>query len=278
MKDGVWEERVGLDQEPIQEPTQEVQVGEPVLIWSTKLDVRLVLRIVLMAEFTDRETAAITAQNAHASSVSPVDPSEAPSTPTVIGDAPMKSKTFPTPSSPQREHIQLHDFETTTVDTAENDRGRKGHVLFLDTTAIDGSGRLFDNEGEVVQSPQTARSSFVQGSSLLGVTGREFVVDSPATSSIRLPQNETRAVSPLAPVHLGPVHSVEPATPTSNGYAHEPTNEAGEVLPATAQMPTELDPSQSADPERPPVRRSESEVPEGMGSKRMFKMSKMFSE
>lgn len=230
----------------------------------------------------DKETAAITAQNAHASSVSPVDPSEAPSTPTVIGDMPVKSKTFPTPSTPGHDtHVRVQDFESPIAPRhdVDHDRGKKGHVLFLDTKDIDGTGRLFDNEGEIVQSPQTARSSVINDGQLLGVGGRGDVVASPVSSTFRLPHEHDRqqAASTLAPVQLAAPLSAHTEGTKVDGLPTTSRTEAGDIAPAPAQPPSERD-TIDDDQERPRVERQDTEIPEGMGSKRMFKMSKMFSK
>lgn len=228
------------------------------------------------ADYTDKETAAITAHNAHL----PVDPSEAPSTPTIVADLPPKSKSYPIP---QTDHTASQPDSPRTVLGELGDgheRGRKG-VLFLDTDAIDGTGRLFDKEGATVPSPKSARAA--------SVCGREIVTASPLPAEAPLPENSPPPVvardfdaedvpalgAEDAPALGAPQETTLPATaPTDelprSGLIVDDTDTEADVTERHARfVPVRSMTVGTTDSDIPP---------EGTGSKRMFKMSKMFSE
>ena len=149
-----------------------------------------------------------------------------------------------------------------------SDRRRDGaHVAFINTR-----GGVFDSD--VVDSPiGSARPSpILSKRSLpvdLAVDNTEVLVDSPTASTLDLNGG-----------------------PKSDDHAnaeHVPENANGEPLPATAQMPSEIQQSSAEKPEdaeqngqadgRPEMKREDTEpLPEGTGSKRLFQLSKKFSE
>jgi len=220
-----------------------------------------------MIEF-DAETTDLTARNAAA----PVDPSEAPSTPTVTGDGPFKSNTFPTPRAAGRDGV----FE----DEQDN---RKSHVLFLDSNDVDGSGRLFGTDGHFTETSHPGRAAPVT----LGKEISPVMTSSPQTIQRPLPVDSMSTSTPALPIDGLPTRSSESP---NDELITTPRNEDTEALPVSAQMPHEME---KVNGEKHPLHplaledgtprtsmtsnRSEM-IPEGKGSKRMFKMSKMFSE
>lgn len=231
----------------------------------------------LIPEF-DKETNAITAQNAAAGTLP--DPSEAPSTPTVIGDTPIKAHTYPAPKA-------------VNGDSGDAEKKPKPHVLFLDTDAVDGSGRLFDRDGEAIDSPLTAKSGQSKREARFADPAQGAFVSSPAVSTLNIPESPADWTSTRAPggEAAGQANG-DRAGPVLDGSPRDdiiatPRNDVGEALPISAQMPGEMkttvgvvgDAGVVGDdtPERPAITRVETELPEGRGSKRMFQMSKMFS-
>jgi len=215
----------------------------------------------------DAETTALTTQNG----ATPVDPSEAPSTPTMMGDGPLKSHTFPTPKAAGRDGVFDDDHEP-----------KKPHVLFLDSKNVDGSGRLFDTEGQLAGGP----------ASTAPVTTHQDAAR-PLTASPEMVQQSLPGESPIVST---PATRIEGLPDRSNDSPTDeilatPRNDDGAALPVTAQMPGEikrvnadrmtLHPLSNDDEmmPRPSITSNHSElIPEGKGSKRMFKMSKMFSK
>lgn len=242
--------------------------------------------LIWILAYTDKETAAITAQNAAMGPA--VDPSEAPSTPTMVNDVPPKAMSYPQPGMPM-----------PTLGTESKKPKEKGHVLFLDTSAVDGSGRLFENEGGIVNSPSvialndaahpdTPRGS-VRHVRLLDPQGP--IVSSPTASSLHLPPDGHPPRSPLEPMEREGRLDVPAQAPVQ----HDVTDDNGEPLPLSARMPHEIEgksPVIASDKADPQVDKelaaatggikidteSADAALEGRGSKRMVQLSKMFSE
>ena len=218
-----------------------------------------------VADYADEKTAAATARNATIGV--PVDPSEAASTPTITVDIPPKFKTMPPPSD-------AHPSPLLTARDEHGEKRDKGHVMFVDTAIPSG---ILDHtpfvdspvEGKL-PTPLLRKKDLPH--SLLATDGPAVIVSSPAQSAIDLHAKE-----------LG-----------SGGIpAGGPTNELGDELPASAQMPSEIEANSKTETTRPngasedtrvngtnekhENQRKSTEQPEGTGSRRMFQLSKKFS-
>jgi hypothetical protein len=262
------------------------------------------------ADRADSETAAITAANA---ALNQPEESEAPSSPTMTElPVPIKSKTMPPPQMEEpRDHPKHHVmFLDTDLDgtgrlfqdgedsplsprAAEARRGTSPRMRPAASPRMRPAGSPRMHPADSPRTPTLRLPPSVLGSA---------TVDSPTASSIALPRTPVDATMDEA----------------SARATNIPTNLSGEPLPPSAQTPKELQggantPRQSIVPsshgdhahvmnekgdeyEIPPealkaglirwdkvggtrLQRADSDVPpEGKGSKRMYKMSKMFSE
>ena len=238
----------------------------------------------LIPGYTDKETADITAMNAAVTA--PLSNSPPPSSITAVGD---------TPASPKHKRD-----EQERADNVE--RGRKGHVLFLDTDAIDGQGRFMDED--LRESPHSAtrskntRTASPRGGHLPPAEIKQVAPTSTGGDSLAPPLElstlDTRALSPSTGASiLGAPTVAEPENLAGEGVM-TPRDIAGAALPLTAQMPHEIDRSTSRTRQTeeiplsalPPHVVAEIEEsspdslnpPEGTGSRRMFQLSKKFSE
>ncbi len=161
------------------------------------------------------------------------------------------------------------DDEVLDGGEAAHDAARP-HVMFLKKQDFDGSGRLFPGE---TASDSPVDSHLAHGNLLENST----MMDSPTTSSLHLPADQSQDRTAPEPID----------------GRRSPTNENGDSLPMTAQTPEEIERSLSH-PEKPETNgetekpggsdrlapspmRKDSVVPEGVGSKRLYKLSKRFS-
>ncbi|WWC94525.1 hypothetical protein V866_001371 [Kwoniella sp. B9012] len=220
--------------------------------------------------------------------------SEAPSSPTVTNDAPLKSKSYPLPHDPAvDEHWDSNDLSKPApgrqnrisqdgtrppVQNVDGVRGRerdKKHVGFADANDDngDGSHQVMIN-GPITTSPNESYTSLPQ------IQNGTPLVSSPITSTINLPQeNNTSNGTDHAPLSLG------------KEIPSPPRDTLGEPLPLTATHSEEVGdlyektkkhvemslPPSSSQRQDGEDGQSEEMQPEGTGSKRMFALSKKFN-
>ncbi|WRT66650.1 uncharacterized protein IL334_003609 [Kwoniella shivajii] len=203
--------------------------------------------------------------------------SEAPSSPTVTGDIPLKSKTYPQPaetandeqwdSSTFRDH---YDIPMTPTRKRSFDRPVDKHVGFAPLkTDLDGTGRLFlpeSNQREIYNSPVETRFQ-----------ENHPIVSSPAASTIHLPSEQTNGI-PLLGEEI-PHNERGEKLPFSAmdsqeaGNAYEKAKKKVELTipPATATATATATETNEKEDKQNEIQ------PEGTGSKRMFALSKRFN-
>lgn len=200
-----------------------------------------------------------------------VDPSEAPSSPT-IAETPIKKSHLPHPDD-----MTGHITPTGSVELSGPKRGHTtSHVAFapvFDDEPSDAPRRSMDIN---VRSQRGMLTIPPSGGAVLApspiATGVEGLPPSPASASAMSPHPAAIGAYPQPGVGAG-------------AGAGAAKNANGEVLPPSAMYPGE---AQEVD--RTTIRDGEGVIgqqqvlvgtdstPEGMGSKRLYKMSKMFSE
>ncbi|ORX35632.1 hypothetical protein BD324DRAFT_630908 [Kockovaella imperatae] len=218
--------------------------------------------------FSDHQTAEITARNtaigAH------VDPSEAPSTPTLTSDLPPKSKTMPPAVTDPGSSPLVFPQPDEHLDKP------KPHIIFLDTKLANGAAEnhaIYDSPvGSAQPSPRPRHKDLP-----------DPILKTPTHSALRMPIGD----------------GGDEDVPDMNGPmpAGVPTNQIGQPLPPTAQIPGNKGPANTIQTESVPLdvvdtptgerdvpvrpdtlrRTSTDAQPEGTGSRRMFKLSKKFN-
>ncbi|WVQ99684.1 hypothetical protein IAU59_006823 [Kwoniella sp. CBS 9459] len=220
--------------------------------------------------------------------------SEAPSSPTVNGDVPLKSKSYPLPHEPPVDthwdysafpphsaglRSEANPSRGTSIaedDTAQNGNERR-HAHFAPLqTDLDGSGRLFVDTG--VNAPASSRDiSPNESFSRLPRFERDTpIVASPVASTIRLPPDtESQSHSPVN-AKSGSRGLPQIAAPLDE--------ESAAALPMTAREPNEMDHMYEKAKQHVALnltsetkRKDSEEQPEGTGSRRMFQLSKKFN-
>ncbi|WVF71175.1 hypothetical protein IAT40_005975 [Kwoniella sp. CBS 6097] len=227
--------------------------------------------------------------------------SEAPSSPTVHGDVPLKSKTYPLPHEPpidtNWDHsafpphsagLRSENYPSRGTSIAEDETSQTGnerrHAHFAPLrTDFDGTGQLFvDTAGDSV--PPNREVSPNASYSRLPRFERDMpMVASPVASTIRLPP-ETESVS-RSPVDLKTSLGNGGFDPSRGSELAPPIlSESGASLPLTAREPIEMDHMYEKAKkhvalklENETKRKDSEEQPEGTGSRRMFQLSKKFN-
>nr|XP_018262763.1 uncharacterized protein I303_04244 [Kwoniella dejecticola CBS 10117]OBR84921.1 hypothetical protein I303_04244 [Kwoniella dejecticola CBS 10117] len=233
--------------------------------------------------------------------------SEAPSSPTVTNDIPLKSKTYPVPSEPPMDaqwdssHIPSSERQSETphfgnsIPTTPISKNRKSleisrpnsikekkHVGFAPLrTDFDGSGTfLTANNGDRILTNSPIES--IKG--LPRLHNDAPFVASPTTSVLRLPQDKQNSTS--SQPHSQTQPDILGIAPLGAELPTAPKNSRGEELPLTATHSEEVNDLyikakkhvELTLPTEGKAGSQDGEIqPEGTGSKRMFALSKKFN-
>lgn len=231
----------------------------------------MTVRGLSLIEYADEQTAAATARNA---TINLPDESEAPSSPTIVDDIAPQPKTLPGKhvnlDDTQREPRQSRPGSVMATDAGMHDSEEK-HARFapLDTDQLESHGEFFAANGHLTAP----------------VDGRESQKGTPRLKPILLDVQPTSPKAQSAPLSPSTRPSFDEAR---RGDSIAPTDlrteEASARKPSELEQAASLATGQTSEPSQgrmlppPGPQRMETELPEGTGSRRLFKMSKMFSE
>ncbi|OCF31927.1 hypothetical protein I316_06309 [Kwoniella heveanensis BCC8398] len=224
--------------------------------------------------------------------------SEAPSSPTVNGDVPLKSKSYPLPHepsidtnwdysafSPNPAGLRPENNPSRGTSIADHETGQSGsakrHAHFAD---FDGTGQLFVDTGATAHCRNRNGSPNASYTRLPRFERDTPMVASPMASTIRLPlETESQAQSPVDP-KLGHENGGFDVARGPELAAPIGANSESAALPMTAREPAEMDHTYEKakkhvglNLENETKRKDSEEQPEGTGSRRMFQLSKKFN-